>query len=147
MSTPLIGGIGTPIGTAPSQQKRFSLSGTVGFRSSAPALLRQYRLHHAARHIRKPEVAPLELVCQPGVIDAQRMQDSRVQVVYVYGIFHDVVAIIVGLAESDARLDAASGQPHGEAAGMMIAAVVVLGQFALAIDGPAKLAAPDHQRI
>ena len=35
----------------------------------------------------------------------------------------------------------------GEAAGMMVAAVVVGGQRALAVDGPAELAAPDDQRV
>ena len=45
------------------------------------------------------------------------------------------------------RLDAAAGQPDGEAARMMVAAVVVGGQLALAVDGPAELAAPDDQRV
>ena len=35
----------------------------------------------------------------------------------------------------------------GEAAGMVVAAVVVGGQLALAVDGPAELAAPDDQRV
>ncbi len=44
-------------------------------------------------------------------------------------------------------LDAAAGQPDGEAAGMMVAAVVGGRQLALAVDGPAEFAAPDDQRV
>src|SRR5262249_15236345 len=56
-------------------------------------------------------------------------------------------AEVVRLAIDDARLDAAAGHPDGEAARVMIAAVVVARQLALAVDRPAELAAPDHQRI
>ena len=63
------------------------------------------------------------------------------------GSADDVVAEVVGLAVGDARLDAAAGQPDGEAARMMVAAVVVGGQRALAVDGAAELAAPDDQRV
>ena len=45
------------------------------------------------------------------------------------------------------RLDAAAGHPHGEAARMVVAAVVVLREPALAVDGAAKLAAPDDERV
>ena len=55
--------------------------------------------------------------------------------------------MVVGLAEGHAGLDAAAGQPHGEAARMMVAAVVVGRQLALAVDRAAELAAPHHQRV
>src|SRR5258705_2904797 len=69
------------------------------------------------------------------------------QVVHVYRVLRDVVAVVVGLAKSDTRFDAASGQPRGEAARMAVATVVVVGELALAVDGPAKFAAPDHERV
>src|SRR5258706_559377 len=45
------------------------------------------------------------------------------------------------------RGSAAAGHPAGEAAAMVVAAIVVGGQGALAVDGPAKFAAPDEQCI
>ena len=53
-------------------------------------------------------------------------------------------AEFVGLADADAALDAAAGQPHGEAVGVVVAA------GALGVLGgrlPAELAAPDDQRL
>ena len=59
----------------------------------------------------------------------------------------DVVAEVVGFAERHARLDAAAGQPDGEAARMMVAAVVGRRELALAVDRAAEFAAPDDQRV
>src|ERR1700735_5504901 len=95
------------------------------------------------RHIGQPEVAALELEGEPFVIDAQAMQDSSLQIVYMYRIGHHVVAIVVGLADGDAALYAAPGQPHAEAAGMMVAAIVGLGQPALAVHRAAEFSTPD----
>ena len=50
---------------------------------------------------------------------------------------------LVGLAERDARLDAAAGQPHREGVGVVVAAVVA----ALDHRRAAELAAPDDQRV
>ena len=98
-------------------------------------------------NIGQPEIPALELVRQPRVIDAQAVQHRGVQIVHVDRVARDVVAEVVGLAVAHARLDAAAGQPDGEAARMMIAAVVVCRQLALAIDRAAELAAPDDQRV
>src|SRR5262245_27911540 len=78
--------------------------------------LRQNPFHEGAVNVRQPEVTPLEFVRQPGVVDAQTMQDGRVQVVDVDRIACDVVTEIVRLADGNARLDAAAGQPDGKAA-------------------------------
>ena len=61
-------------------------------------ILQQNRLDHFPRHIRQPEIAPLELIRQPLVIDPQAMQNRRLQIVHMHRIFGDVVAVIVGLA-------------------------------------------------
>ena len=92
-------------------------------------------------------MAALELVRQLLVVDAQAVQNRGLQIVDVHRIRDDVVAEVVGLAVRDAGLDAAAGHPHGEAARMMIAAVVVVRQLALAVDGAAEFAAPDDQRV
>ena len=89
----------------------------------------------------------LELEGQAFVVDAQAVEDRGVEVVDVDGVLDDVVAEVVGLAVDDAGLDAAAGQPDGEAAAVVIAAVVVVAVRALAVDGAAELAAPDDQRV
>ncbi len=109
--------------------------------------LSQNVLHHFAMDIRQPEMPALELVSQALVVDAQAVQQRRLQIVDMHRVLHDVVAIVVGLAQADAGLDAASGNPHGKAARMMVSAIVRVCQLALAIDGSAKLATPDHQSL
>ena len=77
------------------------------------------------------------------MVEAEQVQDRRVQVVDVDLILRDVEAELVGLADSDAGLHAAAGHPHGEGVRMMVAAVGA----ALHHRRAAKLAAPDHQRV
>jgi len=73
------------------------------------------------------------------VVDAEAVEHRGVQVADVDGVYGDVVAEIVGLAVADARLDAAAGEPGGEALGVVVAAVVLLRQAALAVDGVDEL--------
>ena len=49
-------------------------------------------------HVGQAEVAALELVGQPGVVDAQQVKDGGVQVVDLDRVADDVVREIVGLA-------------------------------------------------
>ena len=69
------------------------------------------------------------------------------QVVHLHRVLHDVVRVVVGLAVGDAGLHATARHPHREAAGMVVAAVVVARELALAVDGAAELAGPEHQRV
>ena len=57
-------------------------------------------------------VSSLEFESQPPVIDSEAMKNCRVEVVYVYRVFHNVVAIVVGDAERRSRLDTSASQPH-----------------------------------
>jgi len=82
-------------------------------------------------HIRQAVVPALELERQPRERDVREVQQRRMQVVDVDRVARDVVAEVVGLTVRDARLDAAAGQPDGEAARVVVAAVVVRGQPAL----------------
>src|SRR5262245_26377185 len=105
----------------------------------------QQRRDHVAMHVGQPEVSPLEAVRQPGVIDSQAVQDGGLEVVDVDGVFHDVVAELVGLAVGDPSLDAAAGHPDGETTRVVVAAETLLGDLALAVGGTTELAAPDDE--
>ena len=65
------------------------------------------------------------------------------QVVHVDLVLHGAVAELVGGAEGEAGLDAAAGQPDGEAVGVVVAAGAVL----LGVGGAAELAAPPDERV
>jgi hypothetical protein len=73
-----------------------------------------------AVNVGQAEVAPLELVRQPLVVDAQQMQQRGVQVADVDGGAGDVVAIVVRFAEGRAGFDARPGQSDAEAARVVV---------------------------
>ena len=77
-------------------------------RSSAP--LRQKSLDDVAVDVGQAEVAALEAVRQPLVVQAQAVEQRRVEVVDVNGVADDVVAVVVGVAVGDPRLDAAADE-------------------------------------
>ena len=56
----------------------------------------KYILDHSAAHIGQAVVAALEAVGEPGVVQAQQVQQRGVQVVHMDGIGHDVEAEFVG---------------------------------------------------
>ena len=58
------------------------------------------------------------------VVEAEQLQQRRVQIVNVDAVFDRVEAEFVRLAQRQARLDAAAGHPVGEGVGMVVAAVV-----------------------
>ena len=73
------------------------------------------------------------------------MQQRGIEIVHVGGLFDDVVAEVVGLAEFDSSLDPPARRPHAEIPRVVVAAVGFLGQLSLRIDRPPELAPPDHQ--
>ena len=60
----------------------------------------------------------------------------------IVGMFLGVEADFIGGAVGNAAAYAATSHPGSEAAGVMISPVILLGQFALTVVGPAKFAAP-----
>lgn len=68
------------------------------------------------------------------------------EVVDVYGVTLDVVAKLVGFAVYTGP-DASASHPDGEAAGVMVATIVIGGEGTLAVVGSAKFAAPDDERF
>src|SRR5262249_33925221 len=95
----------------------------------------------------EPVIAPLEAERQPGVSDAEAMQERGVEIVNVHRVLDDVVTIIVGGAVAHAGLKAAARNPHREAAAMVVAAVIRRRELALAVHGSAKFTAPDDERV
>ena len=70
------------------------------------------------------------------------------QVVHVDRVLHDVVAEVVGRAVARTRPSRRRRRATSvKQRGVVVAAVVVGRQLALAVDGPAELAAPDDQRV
>ena len=68
------------------------------------------------------DVEAAELVREARVVDPEAMQDRGVEVPQVDGVLRDVVAEVVGGAVLDAGLDAATGEPDGEGAAVVVAA-------------------------
>jgi hypothetical protein len=65
------------------------------------------------------------------VVDPHEVEDGGVDLVKVHGVLDDVVAEVVGFPKGEAAFDAAAGHPHREAARVMVASVVGLGEGAL----------------
>lgn len=78
------------------------------------------------------------------VIDAQLMQERRVQVVNMHWIARDVVSEIIGFTVHIPPAHAAAGHPHGEASGMVVAAEIIWLNGPLAVRGSPKFTAPYH---
>ena len=95
----------------------------------------------------EPLIEPLEFECKPRVIDAHAVQDGRVEIVQVDRILDRAIAEIVGLAVDGAGLGAAAGHPHRETTRVVVAAILVRAEAALAVDGAAEFAAPDDERV
>src|SRR5439155_17519118 len=91
-------------------------------------------------------VEALEFVGKALVVDAELMQDGRLEVTNVDAVRHDVVGEIVSLAIDDTGLDAGSGHPDSEAAGMMVTSIIGRSELALRVNRPSELAGPDAGR-
>ena len=109
--------------------------------------LRENLFDDGSVHVRQPEVAALKFVRQPGVIDAQAVQDGSLYVMNVNGLFGHVIRVVVGGTVSQTRPHAATCHPHSETSRVVIAAIIILRQASLAVDCPPKLSAPDDERV
>src|SRR5690606_15788691 len=97
---------------------------------------------HAAGDVGQAEISAAVAVGEPLVVDAQQVQNRRVQVVDVNFILHGEITVLVGGPVLDARLHAAAGEPHREAFGIVVAAIRPLrGGRA------AEFAPPKHERV
>src|SRR5262245_14420279 len=135
-----------PMGTCSISGWKRPNTSSQGFMLS-PYASRDELLAHLAEHVRQPEVAPLVAVDELRVVEAQQVEQRRVQVVHGHRVLDDVVAVIVGAPVADAGPDAAARHPAGEAARMVVSPVIGGREVALAVDRAPELAAPQHERV
>ena len=64
--------------------------------------------HRFSMHICQSEFAALETEGESFVVDAQSVQDCGIQVMNMNRVLDNVVAEVIGLSVTDARLDAAA---------------------------------------
>src|SRR5439155_14419742 len=103
---------------------------------------------HLSGHVRQSEIAALETEGQLCVVEAEQVQNRRLQVVDMNLVLHHCEAEFVRLAVGDAVFQAAASQEYREAIGIMVAAEDVARRRAtFAERRAAKLAAPDDERV
>src|ERR1041385_2666299 len=81
--------------------------------------------HFRGNHSGELLLEPLKLKGESLMIHAQQAKHSGIEIANMNRILDDVIAEIIGLPVNVTRFRSASGHPCGEAARMMIAAVVV----------------------
>lgn len=81
------------------------------------------------------------------MVDPELMEDRGVEITDVDGIVGDVVGEVIGFAVGLAAFNTASGHPHAEGTWVVVSAVVLPGQLALAVDGATEFSAPDDEGV
>ena len=76
---------------------------------------------HVAVDVGQAEVAALEAVGEPLVIQPELVQHGRVQAVHVAFLIDRAKPELIRLADDVAGLDAAAGHPHRERGDVMVA--------------------------
>jgi hypothetical protein len=103
--------------------------------------------HDLAVEVGEPEVALGVAVGQPGVVEAEEVEDRGVQVGDVDRLLDGQVAEFVDGVLDVSAADAAAGQPDLEAPVVVIAAHTGLAVDHLDGRGRTELAATEHQRL
>ena len=103
----------------------------------------QHAPNHMAMNIREPPRSAVVVVGEPFVVEAEQVEDGRVEVVDVDHVFDGLVAELVGGTEAEPMLDARAGEPGGEALGVVVAARGPLLERGHA----AELGGPDDERV
>lgn len=97
-------------------------------------------------HSRQALLQSLKWVGEPDV-DAHAMQDGCVEVIQMDGIFHDIVAEAIGRAVSRSLFYSATGHPHEEASGVVVATIITCCQCALRVYRAAEFSAANDECI
>ena len=105
----------------------------------------QHGLHDFSAHVGQAVIAALK------VVRSVHGQNPEMQQVacrsWTWTGSGDVETKVIRLPKRHARLDAAAGQPHAETARMMVAAILLMRELSLAIDGAAKFTTPNDQGL
>ena len=81
----------------------------------------QRRLNELPAVLGESIVPPVEVECQPHVIEAHESQDGRVQITHVIGGFDGAVAERIGSANQRAGFDPRAREPHRLRPGIVVA--------------------------
>ena len=82
-------------------------------------------------HAGEASFEPLEGVRQAVVIDSQQMKNGGIELVHMYRVLDDIVAVVVSLTEGEALLHAGTCHEHAETAGVMVATIICFALTAL----------------
>ena len=109
---------------------------------------RQQFADNMAMHIGQPELAARVEMGQPLVVDAELMQDRRLQVMHVDRLIDDMEPKVIGRSIAEAPLHPAAGQPHRVRLRMMIA-TEASAECGIVLDHrrASELATPDDERL
>jgi hypothetical protein len=108
----------------------------------------QHGFDDISMHVGQSEVAALETIRQPLVIDAQQVQQRGLEIVDMDAVLRDVDPQIVARAVLNPALHAAARHPDGKGIRMMVASPFgPIIDIALQKRCPSELATPDHQRV
>src|SRR3954470_3884740 len=110
-------------------------------------ILNQSLFHHSAADIRQAEVPALVFVSEACMVDAQSMKNGSVHVVNMSWLRRNVIAVIIGFADTHSRLHAAPRHPHGEAARVVISSIRLRCELTLTVHGSSEFAAPNDQGV
>ena len=114
---------------------------------SRHSLLEEELIDQFAVDVGEAVVAALEFEGELFVIDAEEVEEGGVEVVNADGILCNVVGVVVGFADGLTGFNAAAGEPHGEAAGVVVATEALWREVALAVNGASEFAAPDDEGV
>ena len=90
-------------------------------RALVVALRQQARNDSSPFDTRESNIEALVFDRESFVVHSQAVEHTRIEIVDMHGIFHDVVAVVVGAAVIDSRAESATGDPGGKAAASSVA--------------------------
>ena len=81
------------------------------------------------------------------MIDTEGLEHGSIEVIYMHGVFQNVVGVIIGKAVFHSCLESASCNPCGEATSVVVTPVAVLGQLALGVNRTPEFTTEDDNGI
>src|SRR5580698_2064837 len=112
---------------SPFSHKRAIQTRSVFYAGAVARALGNDLVCHLAVHVGQSHVARAEAEGEFFVVQAEQVEHRRVEVVHLELVLDRIVAVLVGLAEDEARLHAAAGHPDRVAERVVVAAVAALG--------------------